>query len=119
MDILQVLLRSVTFCHVLLRSLRSITCTHYTLSRSIPPWLSLQSFDYLKMCPGDYGNHGELRLSTTFPYVVLRSPRFVHGVLYREGWDRREPSVNVAVAIALHEIIPIIEHFGYCKGGTS
>ena len=35
-DTLQVVLRSVTFCHVLLRSPRSTTAH---LSRSIPPWL--------------------------------------------------------------------------------
>ena len=40
-DILQVVLRSVTFCHVLLRSPRSTTAH---LSRSIPPWLSWQIF---------------------------------------------------------------------------
>ena len=40
-DILQVVLRSVTFCHVLWRSPRSTT-TH--LSRSIPPWLPWQFF---------------------------------------------------------------------------
>ena len=40
-DKLQVVLSSVTFCHVLLRSPRS-TMAH--LSRSIPPWLPWQIF---------------------------------------------------------------------------
>ena len=40
-DILQVGLRSVTFCHVLLRSPRSTTAN---LSRSIVPWLPWQIF---------------------------------------------------------------------------
>ena len=40
-DILQVVLRSVTFRHVLLRSPRSTTAY---LSRSIPPWLPWQIF---------------------------------------------------------------------------
>ena len=40
-DIPQVVLRSVTFCHVLLRSPRSTTAH---LSRSIPPWLPWQIF---------------------------------------------------------------------------
>ena len=40
-DILQVVLRSVTFCHVLLRSPRSTTAH---LSRPIPPWLPWQIF---------------------------------------------------------------------------
>ena len=40
-DILQVVLRSVTFRHVLLRSPRSTTAH---LSRSIPPWLPWQIF---------------------------------------------------------------------------
>ena len=40
-DILQVVLRSVTICYVLLRSPRSTTAH---LSRSIPPWLPWQIF---------------------------------------------------------------------------
>ena len=40
-DILQVVLRYVTFCHVLLRSPRSTTAH---LSRSIAPWLPWQMF---------------------------------------------------------------------------
>ena len=40
-DILQVVLRSVTFCHVLLRSPRSTTAH---ISRSIPPWLPWHIF---------------------------------------------------------------------------
>ena len=40
-DILQVVLRSVTFCHVLLRSPRSTTAH---LSRSIPPRVPWQFF---------------------------------------------------------------------------
>ena len=91
--ILQVVLRSVTFCHVLLRSPRSTTAH---LSRSIPPWLPWQFFDCLKICPGDHGNHGELRLSAPFTYVVLRSPRFVHGGRNRDCRGRRGHSVNVA-----------------------
>ena len=54
-------------------------------------------FDCLKICPGDHGNHGELRLSTPFPYVVLRSPRFVNGGLNRDCRGRRGHSVNVAL----------------------
>ena len=56
-------------------------------------------FDCLKICPGDHGNHGELRLLTPFPYVVLRSPRFVHGGRKRDCRGRRGHSVNVALKI--------------------
>ena len=51
----------------------------------------------LKICPGDHGDHGELRLSTPFSYVVLRSPRFVHGGRNLDCRGRREHSVNVAL----------------------
>ena len=48
-------------------------------------------FYCLKICPGVHGSHGEIRLSIPFPYVVSRSPRFVHGGLKR---GRRGHSVN-------------------------
>ena len=63
------------------------------------------NFLTLKICPGDYGNHGELRLSTPSPYVVLRSPRFVHGGRNRDCRGRRGHSVNVALTNSLSEYV--------------
>ena len=99
-DILQVMLRSVAFCHVLLRSPLSTT-TH--LNRAIRRGCRGKFFDCLKICPGDRGNHGELRLSTPFPYVVLRSPSFVHGGRNRDYRGRRGHSVNVALTLTICE----------------
>ena len=94
-DILQVVLRSVTSCHVLLRSPRSTTAHKVGQSRR---GCRGKFFDSLKICPGDHGDHDELRLSFPFPQVASRSPRFVHGGLKSDCRGRRGHSVNVALA---------------------
>ena len=73
-DIVQVLLRSVTYSHVSLRSPRFTKVGHLHRGRF---------FECLKSCLGVHGSHGEIRLSIPFPYVVSRSPDFVHGGLKR------------------------------------
>ena len=50
----------------------------------------------LKIC---LGNLGELLLSTPFAYIVLRSPRFVHGGLKRAFHDCWGHSVNAALVL--------------------
>ena len=92
-DILYVLLRSVTLCQVLLRSPRSTTTQKVDHFRC---GCGGNFLDSLKICPG---NHGELRLSIPFPYVVPRSPCFVHSGRKRDCRGRWRHSVNVALAI--------------------
>ena len=90
-DTVQVLLRSVTYCHVSLRS------SHFTavnkeghLRRGYRGRFS----ECLKICPGVHGSDGEICLSIPFPYVDSRSPRFIHGGLKRGRHSRRKHSVN-------------------------
>ena len=75
----------VKVCYVLSRSV-AFFLLYY---RSLPSWLPWQFFYCLKLCPDDHGNHGELRLSTPFLYVVIRWPRFVHGDRNRDWRGRR------------------------------
>ena len=94
--------RFATVCYliqVLLRSPRSTTTQKVDHFRC---GCRGNFFDSLKICPG---NHGELRLSIPFPYVVPRSPCFVHSVRKRDCRGRWRHSVNVALAIFWAQIL--------------
>ena len=88
-DRLQVSLRTVTFCHGVLRSARFITA-HYVSHFRRDRFLNFQ-----KICHGVHGYPGVLRLPIPFPCVASR--RFDHGCLKRGRHDRREHSVNAVL----------------------
>ena len=93
-DRLQVSLRTVTFCHGVLRSARFIT-DHYVshFRRDCRGrFLNCQ-----KICHGVHDYPGVLRLPIPFPCVASRLSRFAHGCLKRGRRDRREHSVNAVL----------------------
>ena len=79
----------VTYCHVLLRSLRLTRSHEVGHLRRV---CNGKFFNVLKNFHGVHDSHGVSRLSIPSPYVVLRSPRFVHGVPKRCCPGRREQS---------------------------
>ena len=90
-DRLLVSLRTVTFCHGVLRSARFITAPYVSHFRRDcrGRFLNCQ-----KICHGVHGYPGVLRLPIPFPCVASRLSRFAHGCLKRGHRDRREHSVN-------------------------
>ena len=68
-DTVQVLLRSVTCCHV---SLRSPRFTKFCIVGYLRRGCRGRIFECLKICLGVNGNHGEISLS-------IRSPTLSHG----------------------------------------
>ena len=90
-DRLHVSLRTVTFCHGVLRSARFITAHYVSHFRRDcrGRFLNCQ-----KICHGVHGYPGVLRLPIPVPCVASRLSRFAHGCLKRGRRDRREHSVN-------------------------
>ena len=91
MDRLHVSLRTVTFCHGVLRSARFVTAHYVSHFRRDCRGRFLNS---QKICHGVHGYPGVLRLPIPFPCVASRLSRFAHGCLKRGRRDRREHSVN-------------------------
>ena len=90
-DRLHVSLRTVTFCHGVLRSARFITAHYVSHFRRgcRDRFLNCQ-----KICHGVHGYPGVLRLPIPFPGVAPRLSRFAHGCLKRGRRYHREHSVN-------------------------
>ena len=95
-DRLHVSLRTVTFCHGVLRSARFITAHYVSHFRRDcrGRFLNCQ-----KICHGVHGYPGVLRLPIPFPCVASRLSRFAHGCLKRGRRDHREHSVNAVLSI--------------------
>ena len=93
-DRLHVSLRTITFCHGVLRSARFITAHYVSHFRRDcrGRFLNCQ-----KICHGVHGYPGVLRLPIPFPCVASRLSRFAHGCLKRGRRDRREHSVNAVL----------------------
>ena len=87
-DRLQVSLRTVTFCHGVLRSSRFITAHYVSHFRRDCRGRFL---NYQKICHGVHGYLGVLRFPIPFLCVASRFSRFDHGC---EKRDRRDHSVN-------------------------
>ena len=98
-DRLHVSLRTVTFCHGVLRSDRFITAHYVSHFRRDcrGRFLNCQ-----KNCHGVHGYPGVLRLPIPFPCVASRLSRFAHGCLKRGCRDRREHSVNAVLVIKIY-----------------
>ena len=100
-DRLHVSLRTVTFCHGVLRSVRFITAHYVSHFRRDcrGRFLNCQ-----KICHGVHGYPGVLRLPIPFPCFASRLSRFAHGCLKRGRRDRREHSVNAVDIMFLSSI---------------
>ena len=96
-DRLHVSLRTVTFCHGVLRSARFITAHYVSHFRRDcrGRFLNCQ-----KNCHGVHGYPGVLRLPIPFPCAASRLSRFAHGCLKRGRRDRREHSVNAVLRLS-------------------
>ena len=93
-DRLHVSLRTVTFCHGVLRSARFITA-HY-----VPHFRRERRGRFLncqKICHGVHGYPGVLRLPFPFPCVASRLFRFAQGCLNRGRRDHWEHGVNAVL----------------------
>ena len=96
MDRFHVWLRTVTFCHGVLRSARFIM-THYVSHfrrDCCGTFLNCQ-----KICHGVHGYPGVLGLPIPFPCVASRLYHFAHGCLKHGCRDRREHSVNAVLPL--------------------
>ena len=85
-----VTLRTITFCHGLLRSARFTA--HYVSH------FRRDCRGRFLNCHGVHGYPGVLRLPIPFPCVASRLSRFAHGCLKRCRRDRRERSVNAILS---------------------
>ena len=101
-DHLHVSLRTVTFCHGVLRSARFITAHYVSHFRRDcrGRFLNCQ-----KICHGVHGYPGVLRLPIPFPCVASRLSRFAHGCLKRGRRDRGEHSVNAVLNPHLLDLV--------------
>ena len=93
-DRLQVLLRPITYCHVLFQSPRFTTA--YYVSHPHRDCRG-KRFDSLKTWPGIHGHHDLSRLPIPSSHVVSRPSRFAQGGLKRNCRGRREHSVNLVL----------------------
>ena len=108
-DRLKISLRTVMFCHGVLRSARFITAHYVSHFRRDcrGRFLNCQT-----ICHGVHGYPGMLRLPIPFPCIASRLSRFDHGCLKRGCRDRRE-QCKCSIRKFLHHGYTVYE---YCSG---